>query len=208
MIASRSRLSPLAPARCGGVPRLRLPCPSNWIRFAGVLAAAALCAAPITAAADGKSSTASANACFAMGKGVYGFSCIGSSSTGGPLEPITLGGVVQGNATGFYEAFGTLNSSSGSAHVHLSGQAAYGTNCEGHADCEAFTVRNCWGHIDYTTNEILLPGGGVIPLPVVSVDFAVVDEGREILGTPVPGTPGATGDFVPRFSCRLVKLRE
>ena len=86
--------------------------------------------------------------------------------------------------------------------------ARYGKNCEGHADCEAFTARNCWGHIDYTTNEILLPGGGVVPLPPVSVDFAVVDSGHEILGTPVPPFPGTTGDFVPRFTCRLVKIHD
>jgi len=181
---------------------------THWIRLAIALAAAAACATPIAAAADGRSPGSPANACFAMGKGTYGFNCSGSASSGGPLEPISFGGVVQGDARGFYEGYGTFNTSGGSAHVHSSGQARYGTNCEGHADCEAFTARNCWGHIDYTTNEILLPGGGAIPLPTVSVDFAVVDDGREILGTPVPNSPGASGDFVPRFTCRLVKIRD
>ena len=82
------------------------------------------------------------------------------------LEPIGFGGVVEGSATGFYEGYGTFNSSNGSAHTHFSGQVNYGKNCEGHADCEAVTTKNCWGHIDYTTNEILVPGG-VIPLPPV-----------------------------------------
>ena len=181
---------------------------TRWIRFPVALAAAAACAIPISAAADNRSPGSSANACFAMAKGAYGFNCSGSASSGGPLEPISFGGVVQGDGRGFYEGYGTFNTSGGSAHVHSSGQARYGTNCEGHADCEAFTARNCWGHIDYTTNEILLPGGGTIPLPTVSVDFAVVDDGREILGTPVPNAPGATGDLVPRFTCRLVKIRD
>jgi hypothetical protein len=172
-----------------------------------MLAVAAACAMPIAAVGNGSADRA-ANACFAMGKGVYGFNCSGSASAGGALEPVSFGGVVQGNATGFYEGYGTFNSSGGSVHTHVSGQANYGKNCEGHADCEAFTAKNCWGHIDYTTDEILLPGGGVVSLPPVSVDFAVVDGGREILGTPVPSFPGATGDFVPRFTCRLVKVRD
>jgi hypothetical protein len=66
--------------------------------------------------------------------------------------------------------------------------------------------RNCFGHVDYTTNEILLPGGGVIPLPTLSIDFTVVDDGKEILGTPV-APAGVTGNLVPRLTCRLVKIR-
>jgi hypothetical protein len=180
---------------------------SSFTRLAACLAATLIGFVPVAAVADGLRGHASANACFAMAKGAYGFSCIGSASTGATLEPISFGGVVEGSATGFYEGYGTFNSSSGSVHTHVAGQATYGKNCEGHADCEAVTARNCWGHIDYTTNEILVPGG-VIPLPPVSVDFAVVDGGREILGTPVPSIPGVVGDFVPRFACRLVKIRD
>ena len=179
---------------------------TSFTRLAVCMAAALVCVVPVAAVADGSSAPASANACFAMAKGAYGFNCTGSASTGASLEPIGFGGVVQGSATGFYEGYGTFNSSGGSAHTHFSGQANYGKNCEGHADCEAVTTKNCWGHIDYTTYEILVPGGA-IPLPPVAVDFAVVDGGREILGTAVPSIPGATGDFVPRFACRLVKIR-
>ena len=180
---------------------------TSFTRLAACLAATLVGVVPVAAVADGASSHASANTCFAMGKGAYGFNCTGSAFTGAKLEPIGFGGIVQGSATGFYEGYGTFNSSNGSAHTHFSGQANYGKNCEGHADCEAATTKNCWGHIDYTTNEILVPGG-VIPLDPVSVDFAVVDGGREILGTPVPSIPGVTGDFVPRFACRLVKIRD
>lgn len=179
---------------------------TSFTRLAACLAAT-LCAAPIAAVADGPSHHANANACFAMGKGAYGFNCVGSAFTGAALEPIGFGGVVEGSATGFYEGYGTFNSSNGLWHTHFAGQVNYGNNCEGHADCEAATRKNCWGHIDYTTNEILVPGG-VKPLPPVSVDAAVVDGGREILGTAVPIPPGLTGDFVPRFTCRLVKIRD
>jgi hypothetical protein len=180
---------------------------TSFTRLAACLAATLVYVVPVAAVADGSSSHASANACFAMAKGAYGFSCIGSAFTGTTLEPISFGGVVEGSATGFYEGYGTFNSSNGSAHTHVAGQATYGKNCAGHAECEAATTKNCWGHIDYTTNDVLVPGG-LIPLPPVSVDFAVVDGGREILGTPVPSIPGATGDFVPRFTCRLVKIRD
>jgi hypothetical protein len=182
---------------------------TSFTRLAACLAATLIGFVPVAAVADGPSSHANANACFAMAKGAYGFNCVGSAFTGAALEPISFGGVVEGSATGFYEGYGTFNSSNGSAHTHFSGQVNYGKNCAGHADCEAATTKNCWGHIDYTTNEILVPGG-VIRLDPVSVDAAVVDGGREILGTPVPipSIPGATGDFVPRFACRLVKIRD
>ena len=180
---------------------------TSFTRLAACLAATLAYVVPVAAVADGLRGHATANACFAMAKGAYGFSCIGSAFTGASLEPISFGGVVEGSATGFYEGYGTFNSSSGSAHTHVAGQATYGKNCEGHADCEAVTARNCWGHIDYTTNDLLLPGA-VKSLGTVSVDFAVVDGGREILGTPVPSVPDLTGDFVPRFTCRLVKIRD
>ena len=45
-------------------------------------------------------------------------------------------------------------------------------------------------------NEILLPNGGVVPLPTVSFDFAVVDDGHEIFGTGV-APPGVAGNLVP-----------
>ena len=110
---------------------------TSFARLAVCMAAALVCVVPVTTVADAPSSHANANACFAMAKGAYGFSCIGSAFTGATLEPISFGGVVEGSATGFYEGYGTFNSSNGSAHTHFSGQVNYGKNCEGHADCEA-----------------------------------------------------------------------
>jgi hypothetical protein len=87
-------------------------------------------------------------------------------------------GTVSGSDDGSYEGYGTFNTSGGSASTHFSGQASFG--------------RSCFGHVDYTTNEILLPGGGTIALPPVSFDFISVDGGNEILGT------GVANPAVPR----------
>ncbi|HMF59133.1 MAG TPA: hypothetical protein VK595_02105 [Vicinamibacterales bacterium] len=131
------------------------------------------------------------NSCAVKAQGVYGFQCHGSAFNGNVFEPVTFVGTVEGSSRGFYEGFGTFNSSNGSFSTHVAGQAKYGPNC--------------FGHVDYTTNEILLPNGEVIRLEPISFDFAVVDDGHEILGTAV-APPGVTGDLVPRLTCRLVKL--
>jgi hypothetical protein len=91
----------------------------------------------------------------------------------------------------FHEGYGTFNSSLGSLSLHVAGQATFG--------------RSCFGHVDYTTHEILLPGGGTASLPPISFDFIAVDNGDEILGTGVANPTGATGDLVPRVTCRLVR---
>ena len=132
-----------------------------------------------------------ARSCAAKAAGDYGFQCHGSAFTGSIHEPVTFVGTVTGTDDGFYEGYGTFNSSGGSASSHVAGQATFRPGC--------------FGHVDYTTNEILLPGGGTIPLPPVSFDFISVDGGNEILGTGVANPPGATGDFVPRLTCRLVR---
>jgi hypothetical protein len=129
--------------------------------------------------------------CAAKAAGLYGFQCHGSSFTGAKLEPVTFIGTVVGNESGVYEGFGTFSSGQGSASTHVVGTATFG--------------KNCFGHIDYTTNEIVLPGGGTVPLPPVSFDFIAVDNNREVLGTGV-APPGVTGDFVPRLTCRLVRI--
>ncbi|HEY3179679.1 MAG TPA: hypothetical protein VGL25_12445 [Casimicrobiaceae bacterium] len=129
--------------------------------------------------------------CAAKAAGLYGFQCHGSSFTGAKLEPVTFVGTVVGDASGVYEGFGTFNSSLGSVSTHVVGTASFG--------------KNCFGHIDYTTNEIVLPGGGTVPLPPVSFDFISVDNNRETLGTGV-APAGVTGDFVPRLTCRLVRI--
>ncbi len=129
--------------------------------------------------------------CAAQAKGLYGFHCHGSAYNGVAFDQVTFVGTVEGNARGFYEGYGTFNSDLGSVDTHIAGQATFG--------------RNCFGRIVYTTNEIVLPGGGTIPLPPAMFDFIAVDDSKEILGSGV--APGMTGDFVPRLTCRLVRIR-
>ena len=124
-------------------------------------------------------------------KGLYGFQCHGNAFNGVEFDQVTFVGTVEGNAKGFYEGYGTFTSDLGSVDTHIAGQATFG--------------RNCFGRIVYTTNEIVLPGGGTIPLPPATFDFIAVDDSKEILGTGV--APGMTGDFVPRLTCRLVRIR-
>jgi hypothetical protein len=126
-----------------------------------------------------------------MTRGLYGFQCHGSAFTGTALEPVTFVGTVAGDGRGFFEGFGTFNSSNGSASTHVAGRGNLGPMC--------------LGHVDYTTNEILLPQGGTVPLPPISFDYATVHGGDEILGTGV-APPGVTGDVVPRLTCRLVRV--
>lgn len=123
-------------------------------------------------------------------KGLYGFQCHGSSFTGVKLEPVTFIGTVEGDGRGMFEGYGTFNSSNGSADTHVKGPGTLSDRC--------------LGHVEYT-NELLLPGGGTVPLDPISFDYTVVAGGAEILGTG-RGFPGATGDFVPRLTCRLVRV--
>jgi hypothetical protein len=125
-------------------------------------------------------------------KGLYGFQCHGSAFNGVVFGPVTFVGTVEGKDNAIYEGHGTFSSSAGSFSTHVAGAATFGPNC--------------FGHVDYTTNEIVLPNGGVIPLPTASFDFIGVDGGDEILGTGVAPF-GVTGDFVPRLTCRLVRVR-
>ena len=129
--------------------------------------------------------------CAAQAKGLYGFQCHGNAFNGVEFDQVTFVGTVEGNAKGFYEGYGTFTSDLGSVDTHIAGQATFG--------------RNCFGRIVYTTNEIVLPGGGTIPLPPATFDFIAVDDSKEILGSGV--APGMTGDFVPRLTCRLVRIR-
>jgi hypothetical protein len=147
-----------------------------------------LVASPVASAAD----EFSPQACALKAAGVYGFQCNGMASTGAALEPVTLIGTVEGRDDGFYEGNGTFSSSQGSAPNHVSGFATFG--------------KNCFGRIVYSTNELLLPNGVKIPLPPLVIDFVPVNDFNEVLGTPV-AAPGVTGDFVPRLSCRLVRIR-
>lgn len=122
----------------------------------------------------------------------YGFQCLGSSSSGSTLEPVSFVGTVSGDGHGFFEAFGTFNSSNGSLPLHLAGRGTL--------------LQRCFGHVDYTTTEIQLPNGGTVPLPPISFDYAVVHGGDELMGAGV-APAGVTGDPVPRLACRLVRVR-
>ena len=136
----------------------------------------------------------SAKACSAKLNGRYGFHCHGFAHNGIGFGPVTFVGTVEGrDHNTFFEGRGTLNSSAGSVLTHFAGPATYGANC--------------FGQVDYTTFEIILPDGTVVaPLPPASFQFIGVDGGNEILGTGV-APPGVTGDFVPRLTCRLVRAR-
>ena len=134
-----------------------------------------------------------AQVCATRAQGIYGFQCHGSASTGGPLEPATFIGTVEGRYDGFYEGYGTFNTSQGSASTHVAGYATFG--------------KNCFGRVTYSTNEILLPGGGTVPLPPLVVDFVPVANFNEILGMPV-AEAGVNGAAVPRLVCRLVRIQQ
>jgi hypothetical protein len=147
-------------------------------------------AAALTAPAASAGPTP-AETCALKAQGVYGFQCQGTTSTGGAAEPVTFIGTVEGRYDAFYEGYGTFNSSQGSAPTHVAGFATFGANC--------------MGRVAYTTNEILLPGGGTVSLPPLVIDFVPVNNFDEILGMPVAG-PGVNGDAVPRMVCRLVRI--
>ena len=144
-----------------------------------------------TSAEQGPRQSSRPRSCAAKAAGDYGFQCHGSSAPAGILEPVTFIGMVTGTEDGFYEGAGTFNSSAGSLTIHVAGQATFG--------------HSCFGHVDYNTHEIRLPGGAVVPLPPISFDFIAVDGGNEILGTGVANPASAIGDFVPRVTCRLVR---
>jgi hypothetical protein len=149
-------------------------------------------AVPAAAADDQKPADdqRSARACAAEAAGSYGVQCHGSTFTGSAFELVTIIGTVKGTRDGFFEGYATFNSSGGSVLTHVAGQATFGPSC--------------FGHIAYTTNEIVLPGGATIPLPPIFFDFIAVDDGKEILGTGV-APPGMTNEDVPRLTCRLVR---
>lgn len=126
-----------------------------------------------------------------MTKALYGFQCHGTSLIGSTFEPVTFIGVVEGDGKGLFEGTGTFSSSMGSLPTHVKGTST--------------PLTQCFGHVKYSTNEIVLPTG-TIPLDPIEFDYTVVDGGKEILGT---GTApvGVLGVNVPRMTCRLVRVR-
>lgn len=127
--------------------------------------------------------------CSAKTKGPYGFQCQGFANVGAGLEPVTLVGTVAGSSTGVFSGYGQFNSSLGSLKQHLVGPAA-------------FQNRSCFGHVRYRVWLVGENNVDVAELAPLDIDFATVNNGREILGT--PNSPAGTGDAVPRLSCRLV----
>jgi len=123
----------------------------------------------------------------------YGFVCQGFAQVipGAGLEPFGQVGVVSGSPTGFFEGYGTISASFGSVRQHVRGQAV-------------FQDRTCFGHIQYRV-WIALPNGDGPELPRLDIDFAVVDGGHEILGS--PNNFGGVGADVPRVTCRLVETK-
>jgi len=130
-------------------------------------------------------------ACAAKTRGPYGFQCSGTASTPVGFEAVTFIGTVAGSTTGFFDGVGTFNSGAGSNTIHSRGQAV-------------FTDR-CFGHIQYQ-QLIVTPDGEFDLHQPLDIDFAVVKDGQEILGTPVATLPSDRGAAVPRMSCRLVKI--
>jgi hypothetical protein len=128
-----------------------------------------------------------------MTRALYGFQCHGYGNVGAGLEPVTFVGTVRGDGRGTFEGYGTFNSSNGSASTHVKGTGDL--------------LPQCFGHVRYGTNEILLPGGGAMALPPIAFDYTVVDNGNEILGSGVAEPAGGVGSSVPRLTCRLVNTR-
>lgn len=148
---------------------------------------------PIQAGGQGSGSVVPAPSCsLSMIAGPYTLQCHGSAFNGISLEPVSVVGTVTNTASGFAEGYGTFNSSGGSVSTHFTGQATLGPSCT--------------TTVTYTTYEILLPGGGTVPLPPVSFQAVIVLGGKELLGAGI-APPGVTGDLVPRMVCRLVRQR-
>ena len=158
--------------------------------------ALALGAASFPATADptaGQWARSTQQTCSARTNAAYGFQCSGYSNVGAGLEAVTFIGTVSGSETGVFDAVGTFSSSLGSNRTHAVGQAT-------------FVDKTCFGHIQYQ-QFLVLPDGTEIDLHApLDIDFATVDNGFEILGTPV-ALPGVTGAGVPRMACRLVKIK-
>lgn len=163
----------------------RIVC-ASFIAFAFTLTANG---ASVLGAGDGANSTQ--QFCAVKTKGTYGFQCQGSADMGSGLVPATFVGTVAGGDTGIFDGTGTFTYPGSSIKTHAIGQAN-------------FQDKTCFGHIQYQL-FLILPSGTEVDLHLpLDIDFAVVDGGFEILGTPnsLGGVPGNAF-----MSCRLVKTR-
>lgn len=160
---------------------------NRWKGFASCGAALTLVALPLVAIADGGNDVQ--HACSVKTRGPYGFQCQGTADAGGGLAPATLVGTVTASDTGFFDGGGTFTTPGQSTKVHAKGQAE-------------FRDSTCFGHIRYQQFVVLPDGSDGPQLPTLDIDFAVVEGGLEVLGTPnsLGGVPGNVF-----MSCRLVK---
>jgi hypothetical protein len=164
----------------------------NMTRIAACAVVSTLGAGPLATLAVGANSVQ--QSCSKKTNDSYGFQCQGYSNVGAGLEPVTFVGTVAGSETGVFDGYGTFSSSLGSSRQHAVGQGV-------------FQDKTCFGHIQYHIKLVLPDGSEVdVGIPPLDIDFTVVNGGFEILGTPV-ALPGVTGAFVPRMSCRLVKIK-
>jgi len=139
------------------------------------------------------------NVCsFRSTEGLYGITCVGSlqPGPGAPFGPAAMVGYVRGDGRGGFSGDVSLNTGAPIGTIH--------EKLEGHATVDP--ARGCIGTVVYDNNSIEIAPGVFTPpgsAPKLTADFAIVDNGHELLGLPVE--PGQSGDALPRLACRLVK---
>jgi hypothetical protein len=123
-------------------------------------------------------------ACAQKTRATYGFQCQGTANIGYGASGATYVGTVTGSDSGYFTGGGTFTLPSGSISTQAAGQAH-------------FDDASCFGHIQY---QVTASGQS---LGTLDVDFAVVNGGSEVLGTPNAwnGNPGSV-----LMTCRLVKI--
>jgi hypothetical protein len=130
-------------------------------------------------------------------EGLYGFNCTGFFPPTTPgataLQPIGFVGYVRSDGRGRFFGPATVSLDFGSLPARVDGIATL--------DPE----RECLGRVVYDTFEIEFAPGVRQNVGPATFDFAVVDNGKEILGSAT--APSATGSAVPRMACRLVKVK-
>ena len=129
-------------------------------------------------------------------EGLYGFNCTGFFPPTTPgssvLQPIGFVGFIRGDGQGRFSGDATVSLDFGSLPVRLDGQATLDPS------------RSCLGRVEYSTFEIEFAPGVWQNVGPATFDFAVVADGREILGSAT--APTGTGIAVPRMACRLVRV--
>jgi hypothetical protein len=171
------------------------------LALAGILTAGGLVYAkdiqgPNEGRADRANGPAAKSCSFRNTEGLYGFNCTGFFPPTTPgsavLQPIGFVGFVRGDGLGRFSGDATVSLDFGSLPARLDGQATLDPS------------RSCLGRVVYSTFEIEFAPGVWQNVGPATFDFAVVADGREILGSAT--APAGTGIAVPRMACRLVKV--